>query len=93
MPERARIPRHCFQKRLHEPLETVALVAFGKGNGAVPGKDILKGHGAFSLKKRWHVSIAGNARKGNGEKQKRGERKKEGRKALWLPCPAAIDGP
>ena len=51
MPERARIPRHRLQKSLHEPLETVALVAFGKGNGAVPGKDILKGHGAFSLKK------------------------------------------
>lgn len=51
MPEHARIPRHRLQKCLHEPLETVALVAFGKGNGAVLGKNILKGHGAFSLKK------------------------------------------
>lgn len=45
MPERARIPRHRLQKSLHEPLETVALVAFGKGNSAVSGKNILKGHG------------------------------------------------
>lgn len=45
MPERARIPRHRLQKSLHEPLETVALVAFGKGNSAVLDKNILKGHG------------------------------------------------
>ena len=51
MPERPRIPRHGLQKSLHEPLETVALVAFGKGNGAILGKNVLKGHGAFSLKK------------------------------------------
>lgn len=51
MPECARIPRNRLQKSLHEPLETVALVAFGKGNSAVLGKNILKGHGAFSLKK------------------------------------------
>ena len=40
-----------LQKSLHEPLETVALVAFGKGNGVILGKNVLKGHGAFSLKK------------------------------------------
>ena len=50
MPEHPRIPRNRLQKSLHEPLETVSLVAFGKGNGTVLGKNILKSHGAFSLK-------------------------------------------
>lgn len=78
MPERARIPRHRLEKSLHEPLKTVALVAFGKGNSAVFGEDVVEGHGGGTPEKEGHIPCyPGTSKK---------KIKKQGGKCRYLPA-------
>lgn len=66
MPERALIPGDGLQKRLHQAFKTVALIPFGKGYGAVFGKEVVEGHAGVLLKRIGRILFyPGISKKGN----------------------------
>lgn len=78
MPEFALVPRDGLQKSLHQAFKTVALVAFGKGNSAVFGEDVVEGHGGGTPEKEGHIPCyPGTSKK---------KIKKQGGKCRYLPA-------